>query len=222
MTRHVGCYLALVAGALLSGCVTPGGQQQAHRPTAADDPSQSCFLNLTMDKRFDAIRYKVAIREKATQAPLEMLADKTYPTDEERRTLNVWKIARDVCADSGASYRAQYAPADYRASIDAGFIRFNGLIARLYARDITYGEFNRARAENAAISNQEIASVQQREREANAAAAAQEDERRRAAVGMALQNLQNQQMLQQQQNQLNRPRTTNCQRIGSQMNCTTY
>jgi hypothetical protein len=222
--------LVAISAATLSGCVTPGGQQQqAKRPNASDDPSQSCHLNLTMDKRFELIQPKIAIRERPENASLDMLSDKSYPTAEERQVLSAWKSARDACTALGASFRAQYAPLDFQATLNANLTRLNELIARLYGGDITYGEFNRTRAENAARNAQAMAGVAQRERDANAAAAAQEEQNRRAAVGMALQNMQAQQAIQQQTQiqqqqmlQMNRPRTTNCQRIGTQMNCTTY
>lgn len=224
-----GLFLLAATAVTLAGCVTPGGQQQARRPTANDDPSQSCFLNLTMDKRFELIQSKIAIRERPENASLEMLSNKAYPTPEERQVLSDWKEARDACSALGASFRAQYAPLDFQANLNTNLIRVNALIAQLYGGEMTYGEFNRARAENAGRSAQAIAAVAQRERDANAAAAAQEEQNRRAAVGMALQNMQTQQAIQQQNQiqqqqmlQMNRPRTTNCQRIGTQMNCTTY
>lgn len=178
-----------------------------------------------VDKRFDVLRPKIAINVKPADLPLEMMADKSYPSEEERRALSVWKIARDSCMDRGESFRQAYAPPAYRASVTSNVTRVHELTAKLYAGEMNYGEFNRARAGNAAASQEQLATISQQEREANARA----EDRRRAAEGMALQNIQNQQLLlqqQQQQQQMllqrSRPTSTNCSRMGNQVNCTTY
>ena len=214
--------LAICAGSLV-GCVTPG--KQAYKPTAADDPSNACFASLMVDKRFDVLRPKIAINIKPSELPLDMMADKSVPTAEERQALGVWKVARDSCMAQGESFRQAYAPPAHRAALTSNVTRVHDLTAKLYAGDMTYGEFNRARAGNAATSQEQMANVAQQEREQNA----REDDRRRVAAGMALQTMQNQQMIlqqQQQQQQLmlqqSRPTNTNCARIGNQVNCTTY
>lgn len=217
--------LALCAAVSVAGCVTPGGGQQQSRPSARDDPSMGCFAEISVSSRFEPLRNKIAINLRPENATLEMLADKSVPTEEERRLIGVYKIARDTCADQGASFRASYAPPGYVAAFNGNLIRVNELLARLYGGDISYGEFNRARAGNVSVTTSQMAEVEQQERDANA----RNEDRRRAAAGAALQNIQSQQLIlqqQQQQQQLilqqNRPRNTNCQRIGNQLNCTTY
>lgn len=214
--------LALCAGSLV-GCVTPG--KQAYKPTAADDPSNACFAGLMVDARFDVLRPKMAINVKPADLSLEMMADKSYPSEEERRALSVWKIARDSCMAQGESFRQAYAPPAYRATVTSNVTRVHDLAAKLYAGEMSYGEFNRARAGNAAASQEQMANISQQEREANA----REEDRRRVAAGLAMQNMQNQQLILQQQQQQrqqmlqqNMPRSTNCQRFGNQVNCTTY
>lgn len=214
--------LLLLALLPLAGCVTPGGGlQQAKRPTSSDDPSNGCFASIAYDARFVPLRDKIAINLKPDKPTLEMMSDPSKVTPEEKRLLSVWKVARDTCADMGASFRAQYAPPEDRANIAVGMAATDALTARLYSGEITYGEFNRLRANNAVTGQARGAATEQREREANAAAAAQEDARRQAAVNQAFQNLQQQQM----QNQLllnqNRAVTTKCQRFGNQVSCTT-
>ena len=186
------------------GCVTPG--QQGKRTTANDDPSKPCFESI-------GLRDKIAIDLKAERPSMEMLTDRTVPTEEEKRLLNAWMVAREACFDVGASFRARYASPEYQATLLAAQTRVKTLAAKLYAEQITYGEFNQLRADNSVEGQQKLANINQREREI----AAQERARRAAA----LQNLQNQQLIQQQLQQ-NWPRTTNCQRFGDQVNCTTY
>ncbi|MDR6538872.1 hypothetical protein [Variovorax soli] len=204
----------------IAGCVTPG--QQAKRPTANDDPSKPCFESIAYDKRFVGLREKIAINLKAERPSMEMLTDRTVPTEEEKRLLGVWMVAREACFDMGASFRAKYASPEYQATLLAGQTRVKVLTAKLYAGQISYGEFNQLRADNSVEGQQRLSNINQREREAAAAANAQEQARRDAAVGAALQNMQTQQLIQQQQLQQNGPRTTNCQRFGNQVNCTTY
>jgi hypothetical protein len=215
----------LLAAAGLVGCAHQQQQQQT-RPTARDDPSNGCFAELAFDARFVPLREKMAINLHPSKPTLDMLADRSYVTDEEKRLIGVWQVARDACTDRGESFRAAYAPPEYRANIATGQVRLNNLTAKLYAREITFGEFNRARSENAADMQARGAAVEQREKEAAAAAQARDEANRRAAVGAALQNMQTQQLIQQQQQQQlleqNRMRTTNCTRVGNQTNCTTY
>ena len=213
--------LSLAAILALVGCVTPGGGVQQARPSTNDDPSIGCMAEIGVDKRFVPLREKIAINLRPEKATLEMMSDPTTPTGDEKKLLGVWKIARDTCLDRGASFRAQYAPPEYRSNIAIGTAAVDALTARLYAGEITYGQFNRERASNAVQGQARGAALEQREREANAAAAAQEEDRRRQAAGMALQNMQNQQLIQQQQRayQMPIPRQTTCtsRRIGSQV-----
>ncbi len=213
--------LVAVAGSLV-GCVTPGGGvQKASRPTAADDPSMGCFAEIAYDKRFVPLREKIAINLRAEKPTLEMMSDPSTPTPEEKALLGVWKIARDTCMDRGASFRAQYAPPEYRSNLSMGAAAVDVLTARLYSGEITYGQFNRDRAANAVQGQARGAAIEQREREANAVAAAQEEDRRRQAVGNALQNMQTQQLIQQQQRAyqmpIQRQTTCNSRRIGNQV-----
>lgn len=221
--------LLLMALLPLVGCVTPGGgHQQAKKPTADDDPSQPCFESIAYDKRFVSLRDKIAINLRPNQLPLEMLSNAAFPTEDEKQTLGVWVVARQACMDAGEAFRARYAPPEYRANMASNVNRVKLLAAKLYAKQITYGEFNQMRAENSLDSQRTMATLQQREREAMAARAAEDQARRDAAVGAAIQNMQTQQLIQQQQQlqnqqllQQNMPRTTNCQRWGNQVNCTT-
>lgn len=223
--------IILAALALLAGCDTMPQQQvqQAPRPTAADDPSVTCARRAAVMPQFAPLSEKIAINMRADQVSLEMLADRARPTDQEKALLSAWQQQRVACFDVGVSFRAAYAPPRYVAWLSSSHNGTSGLVARLYGGDMTYGEFNRARASLAADTEATRLEMQQRERETQAAAAAQDDANRRAAAGMMLQNMQNQQLLQQQlqqqqmqQMQQNRPSTTNCQRFGNQVNCTTY
>lgn len=213
--------LLLIAALALTtaGCVTPG-QQVRRGPN--DDPSRACFDALAYDKRFVPLREKIAINLPAHQPTIEMLADKSGPTSDEKQLLGEWAAARDGCLSQGAGFRAAYAPPTYAAWMSNNVTTVKMLVARLYVGEISYGEFNRLRAEASEASRTYAAGMAQRDREQAAAA----EERRRQDAGSALQNFQNQLLLQQQirnqQIQQNTPRQTTCQRFGNRVDCTTY
>jgi len=177
------------------------------------------------DKHFEPLRTRIAINQRPETLSLEMMADKSRPTKEELQLLSDYKADRDECVVRGESFRANFAPPGYVAQFNANIARVNELLARLYAGEMNYGEFNRARAGNVADNQSKMAEIDRREREANAAREADAQAQRSMAVRDALQTMQTQQLIQQQQMQINRanmPRNTNCQRLGNQVNCTTY
>lgn len=216
-------YCTALACAALAGCATPG-QHAQYRPTAADDPSNGCLASIAYDKRFVPLRAKIAINLRTDNLPLQMLSDKSYANDDDKAVLSEWIAARAECARMGESFRAAYAPPEYRANITAAQAFTTSAAARLYSGEITYGEFNRLRSEAATAATMRSATAQQRQHEATAAAQAQDDANQRAAVGAALQNMQNTMLIQEQvraqQIQQNRPINTDCQRFGNTVSCT--
>lgn len=210
--------LLLIALVPLAGCVTPGPQQVKRGPN--DDPSRACFDALAYDKRFVPLRDRIAINLPASQPTIQMLADKSSPTPDEKLALGEWAAARDGCLAQGAAFRAAYAPPTYTTWMSSNVTTVKLLVARLYAGEISYGEFNRQRAEASESSKAYAAGMAQRDREQAAAA----EERRRQDAGAALQNFQNQLLIQQQirnQQIQNAPLQTTCQRFGNRVDCTT-
>lgn len=228
MIRHATLSLALVAGVLASGCATQQ-RQVGPRYSLQDDPTMRCIDQVTADPYLvNTLGPKTGLGTKAPPS-LEMRADSSRPSDAEKKALSAYATARAECLQRGDSYRAISLPMPVYTSMARGWRGIDALIVKLYSGEITYGQYNQMRLENGEQSRENIArSLADAERD-RAQAEAAEDDRRRAAVGMALQNLQNQQAIQQQQQiqqqqmlQMNRPRTTNCQRFGAQVNCTTY
>ncbi|MDQ0571509.1 hypothetical protein QFZ42_003343 [Variovorax paradoxus] len=219
--------LAICAGSLV-GCVTPGSQvRRTPSPgeILANDPTTGCMKRLSEDPYIIThLADKTGIG-KSGQPTLQMLTDKSRATGEEKEALSAYSAARDQCLSLGANYRRANMPGNIVFDLESSGQRTTLLLAKLYAGELTYGEYNSARLENMQKLRGNLTASDQQ----NAQARAADEDRRRADAGIALQNMQNQQMLlqqQQQQQQLmlqqNRPRTTNCNRLGNQMNCTTY
>jgi hypothetical protein len=160
--------LALIALVALAGCNATMPQQ--HRPTAADDPSVKCFAEMETDQRFAILRPHIGSMTRANAASLEVLASTARPTDQEKRAISVWGVARQTCAAMGDSFRAQYAPPGWKLAVDDGQQQVLGLMARLYAGEITYGEFARGRQAIASEIGQRMQEADQR----NTAALAQQ------------------------------------------------
>lgn len=228
MSRYVVLSLA-AAGALLSGCATQRQQQVGPRYSLQDDPTVRCIDQVAQDPYLvGTLGPKTGLGSKAPPS-LEMRADPARPSEEEKKAISAYAAARADCLQRGESYRAVSLPLPVYTSMARGWRGIDALLVRLYSGEITYGQYNQLRMENGEQSRENIARGYADAERDRAQAEAAEDDRRRAAIGMALQNMQMQQSIQQQQQiqqqqmlQMNRPRTTNCQRIGSQLNCTTY
>ncbi len=176
----------LVTAVLLAGCTAT--MPQDRRPTAADDPSGRCFEALDIDARFTSLLPKVGSVAKTGAASLEALASKEKASEEDKRVISILAVARQTCADAGRQFRAQHAPPGWAAAFDAGQQESLALFARLYAQELTYGEFNRARLEAA---NRTRTALNQ-----SSAAAQQAEANERSA---AVQALQTQQLIQSMQ-----------------------
>lgn len=192
----------LIAAALLAGC--------ANRPSAADDPTASCFASSMNSVLLDVLQPKVGSTSSLDGVTLAMLSDPSFPSDEERRALEVWVSKREQCVRVGRTFREKYAPPFYTAGLESSQQAMTELTERLYSKKISYGEFNTQRRRLASADRQNIANRAEQEQ-----AAAQQ--RKTQALLEYQRSLEQQQMIQQQ----NRPITTNCNRMGTYTNCTT-
>jgi hypothetical protein len=215
--KHV--FLTAVA-LVLGGCQTMG--PQARGPSAAEimaaDPTNSCMKRVNEDPFIlTHLAAKTGVGRPGSPS-IEMLSDKTVPNEQERQALSTYSGERQRCIDLGGSYRRQNMPAQVTQVMEQGAQNVTFLLAKLYAGEITFGEYNTRRIQNGNESRARLTDFDQRRQQQQQA----DEDRRRSDVANALQNMNNQMLLQQQINDANRPRTTNCQRIGAQVNCTTY
>lgn len=204
----------------LTGCANmrPGPPAATPAQLMAADPTTSCMKRLGEDPYIITnLAAKTGIGRTGSPT-LEMFADKSYANEEERKALSAYSAARQQCIDLGASYRRQNLPAQVTLTMEQGGQNVTFLLAKLYAGEITFGDYNTRRVQNGSEARTRLSEYdQQRQRQQQA-----EADQRRIESNNALQNFNNQMLQQQQINNANRPRTTNCQRMGSQVNCTTY
>lgn len=211
--------LALTGLVVLAGCANmrpPPSPSPAQ--LSAADPTNICMRRVTEDPFIITQLASKAGIGRPGNPSIEMLADKSRANAEEKQALSTYSAERQKCIDLGASYRRQNYPAQVTMTMEQGAQNIALLLAKLYAGDITFGEYNELRMKNASEARSRLADYDQsirREQQAEA-------DRRQTNANNALQNLNNQLLLQQQINNANRPRTTNCQRLGNQVNCTTY
>lgn len=205
---------------LLAGCQTMGPQARGPSPAEilANDPTGSCMKRLNTDPFIvEQLGAPIGVG-KSEQPTLKMMADKTKPNDEQKEALSMYAAARDKCAALGAEYRRAKMPGDVVYTLENNNQKLQVLFAKLYAGDITFGEFNTSRTNNIMTMRGQLTEQDQQRAQRQAAA---EAERQRNTAN-ALQQFNNQMLLQQQINNANRPITTNCNRFGQQVSCTTY
>jgi len=211
---------AAAVAVALTGCANmrPGPPPPTPAQLMAADPTAICVKRLGEDPFvITNLSAKTGIGRPGAPT-LEMLSDKSYANDAEKKALSAYSAARQQCIDSGANYRRQNLPSQVTLTMEQSGQNITFLLAKLYAGEITFGEYNTRRVQNGSEARSRLSEYdQQRHRQQQA-----EAEQRRVESNNALQNFNNQMLLQQQINNANRPRTTNCQRLGSQVNCTTY
>jgi len=192
---------------------------QAQQPvfTSAEvESGAACYLGLNYDPRLAALRSKVGYiqSQKNDRPTLEMLADRTKATREEQALISYWAKARQQCDDIRVRYiQPRVSPEMFllnRKIMNSAY----ALYAKLYAGDVTYGEFNQVRFDTGQTYMAAVSELQERERakrtdSAKAEAAerllqAQQNQERQAQDVAARQlQEQNAQALQIQQQQLN-------------------
>lgn len=133
---------SLLAGIGLTGCAN---MDEVAGPTAADDPSNLCFEQMLRDQRFNALYTKTP--RLAQEATLEQLASKEVPDEQGKKDLAEWVSFRLHCLKSGANFRAEYAPPGFDAVVTWLQVEVANAAAKLYAGEITYGQFARRRLE---------------------------------------------------------------------------
>lgn len=211
----------------------------------AQDPSTACLAELRADSRIQAIEQKVPFDVSKGQ-PLEVLASKAKPNNEEKAALSFLASEGERCFDLGSEWRQKNYPPEVNALMTTYRVEMVSALADLYAGNITYGELAKFRAKQVAdLKNnvdaiaakaeakrvakaqhqQELAAQQQQEqqqaqaqREANIR---QEEEARRQAALQLLLNRQPYQPYVQQPYLVPVPQTTNCTAFGNQLRCTT-
>jgi hypothetical protein len=214
---------SLVAAALLVACATRAERTASNIRAVAEvsnAETRACVANAAVGHDDLAVHMPLD----GTGATLLQQADESLITPGDARSLGVWHAALQKCRE--ARLRAITPVAANVADANAaGFLKADQVYLALLQRKLTWGAANRelaaVRAEAqhnilAATSrlNAELQQADAAEREQRAAAVAAIGQ----AVAAASQAAQQQQLI----NSLNRPVTTNCNRLGSTVNCVSY
>lgn len=115
---------------VLGGCATQSRKQ------TSEEISQYCAQRMA-DSHIDPLRDKILIPISVDEPqPIEMLANRQYPTQAERQAILALAEARLAC-NKFAAERVGLPPSYRTTSQD----RITAMLADLYAGEITYGEF---------------------------------------------------------------------------------
>lgn len=174
-------YLAPVALAL-TACQATAPQQK----TAADDPSNVCFQTIEHNPSVQILKPHLGSIANSDAATLEMRASTAVPNEEEKAALRSWADLRKTCLDVGRDFRNQYAPLWYVALIDETQARFIINLSKLYAGQVTFGQFVNERTAIAADTRAKQAAARANDQRANQQAAAARQAQSAAELNNAL------------------------------------
>lgn len=226
-------WFALAGMVLLAGCSMTQAERQSQemiaRAQSANARGQACQDELNGNPQFAFIARRVPTRW--VPPSLEALNDTTRLTADESARLNAWHSGLLAC-------RAHYAEATQALSFMHVAVqrtiwsRADIVYAALSRREITWGD---ATKQLSAIRGDATAQFAEADRQLQSLLTAQHsaelDRRQAAAASFAAsmdrlnQQAQQRQIQMQQQQMLmemSRPRTTNCQAFGTQVNCQTF
>jgi hypothetical protein len=218
--------LALVTALLaLGGCATAAQHEAAHMQQVSAEGKAAidlCWMGIEGSPPQHALRDKMGGNAAAT---LAMKANTQKATPEEAAQVLVLhqeyvmpcrKIELETAAKLSPVLAAIYA---------SGYARSDANYANLVANKISWGEFLTERDAIAAQRRTELAAAAQSIDRHLQQAHNAEIQQRQAAAAAFSQWAYQQQVLQQNQqaiNAANRPRMTNCQYVGTYLNCTTF
>lgn len=171
-------------------------------------------------------------------ASLAQLADSTIPSTSDLPAIDAFEHARRLCADVVLHVVMDNFPDTVVRAVEGSQTRSWGLARDLYARKITYGEFNSGRADSVRQMHAELRKVEEQAREQAAEEQHADEERQKDRQEEALAILGAAAAarpapapivqyvpvppVQLQQPMLNPVTTTNCQQYGSTTRCMTY
>ncbi len=210
--------------------------------TTGPSKAEECFEKLASDPELSGLSQKVALA-KTNDQTFSMLSDTSKPTSQEKKLLKVWGGKRDVCIKSlREELQANEAPLPIVTLNSSSLMASQLLIADLMNGNLTFSDFSAKRQDLSTFTSNTANNIQVELRK-------ETQESRLKAEQLAIEAQRNQLMrqkiysdsaMQQQQitsnEQINRERiqaermrsmrtptttTTNCHRIGSQVNCTT-
>lgn len=164
-------FAALVAFWLAGCAVQPPPAPVTAAQLINHDPTSQCMRTVNNDPRLAVLIPKVGSLQHAGNADIAMLTSTALPSAEEKTALAYWGSERQRCLGLGKVYRAWHLPAALVATFESGQQNLVFLTARLYAAEISYGQFNTQREELAGAMRQRTVEFEQQRRAARAEAA---------------------------------------------------
>lgn len=216
-----------VALLLVGGCATQAQREYSRMGTASNQAKaaiEACVIQAKMLPSYSVVGTKLHFGDES-EPSLDQRMDSSKATPEEVQALLAFhregiEPCRRVMIDE-ASKVHPVVP----GILAEGFANGDANYIRLVKREETWGDYITATDQNVRAVRAKLAQAEQAVVGKLEASHAQEVRQRQAAAA-ALSNwaYQQQVLLQQQQviNAMNRPVMTNCQRVGTMVNCTSY
>lgn len=191
-----------IAG-ILGGCALPSSQRVNQQKLDSDNVETFC-ANAWADTRLDPIKAKLPA--KVQDATLPQLADPSLPTPAEQQAISDFDPVMAQCFDMRRAYLQAYTPGVVVATFDALKADSKALRAQLWAKKISYGQYNTA-ALRLVTESQKAMQVEL-------------DKAKQFAAQQQAQRDQNMMLMMPYMNPPI-PRTTDCYRYGNSVSCTT-
>ena len=161
---------------------------------AAQDPTPPCLAQLRDDSRVQSLLEKLPFDVTKGQ-PLEVLANKTKPTAQEKTALSYFAAEGERCLDLGDEWREKNYPAAAMALLRTYRVELLSALAELYAGNMTFGDVAKFRAKQTSDLKNSLETVV---REVQAQREAAEKQRDAAASQESRLNEQREAIAQQQ------------------------
>lgn len=213
----------LIAMALCVNLIGCAVQQPARSPTGWTDAEigaafaaqeTRCAQSL-LDPRIDPIRKHIPLSNNATPT-IEQLASKKKPNAAEKEALLVLDTVVTTCADEKIKiYKDSGAPSIYSDQYQDLSLASKQAKARLWAGQITFGEYLNALTENNRNADERLRAQLDKMR-------ANEIQQAQLAAQQQQANAQTLMLFNQASARYRKPVQTNCVRFGSQTSCTSY
>jgi hypothetical protein len=196
---------------LFTGCQT---MPQRSVQAAISDPSLACLSEAFANPQLQILNSKLGSVAAAGRATIQQLASNEKPTAEEKVLIGFWGAERQRCMELGEAKRRQY-PSPQSQIFEAANMKLMHLTAKLYAGNITYGEFNVDRNNNYSAVREGFANINEQQK------SKAEEQRRRDAAELQLMLSQQQQTLQANRPTYTAPTRTTCTKNFNQVDCVT-
>ncbi|AVJ30207.1 hypothetical protein [Achromobacter spanius] len=187
---------------ILGGCAFPQGQRINQQKVDSDNVEAFC-ANAWADTRLDPLRSKLPA--KATDATLAQLADPSLATPAQQQAINDFDPVMAQCFEMRQAYLKRYSPGSVVATFDILKADSKALRAQLWAKKITFGEYNTKAAKLLAESQKTMQTELEKAQQIAAQQQAQRD----------------QNMMLMMPYMAPRPTITDCHRYGNSVNCIT-